>query len=482
VTALGIGLVSAGVALPLVERVGAGGESGGDLRDHVLALTATVTGPPPSDAGGAVVAIAQTGPEITPAERAAVRAEVQRAIERLQAQGVTPFASGPSTVPLGWPLRLSPGVSDHGYHATSNFVDHDAGAGTLDYMGHHRTYDGHTGTDLFLWPFSWLTMDRGDVRVVAAAAGTIVARQDGNFDRRCSTDPTPANYVVLAHADGSQTFYWHLKKGSVTGKPVGAAVAKGAFLGLVGSSGRSTGPHLHFEVEGPVDPYAGPANPTTDTSLWIAQRPYRDSAINHLATGVAPPVFPACPDPERPNEDTVFSPGERVYFVTYYRDHLPTTSTRFRIRRPDGSLYSEWNSAPSSEYSASYWYWSQDLPAGVPLGRWRVEARFEGKDHVSAFELCDAAPAAVDPADGADRSDRTVALRWSPRPCASWYEVTVRRGSKTGPIVVRKRDLPGTSHTTKALTRGHTYHWRPSACSRLGCRHAGWRDFYVGGG
>jgi murein DD-endopeptidase MepM/ murein hydrolase activator NlpD len=488
--ALGVVLAAALGLAQVVERAGAGGDSGAGMREHLLAFTATLAGPAPSDAGGAGVSFAQTAPEISPAQRAAVRAEVQRNLERLRGEGLTPFALGPVTVRFGWPLRFAPGVGDHGYHATSNFVDHDTTGGTLDYMGQHRTYNGHTGTDVFLWPFPWLTMDRGDVQVVAAAAGTIVARQDGQFDRHCTTSPAPANYVVLAHADGTRSLYWHLKKGSVTSKGVGASVKKGQYLGLVGSSGTSTGPHLHFEVEGPgdtgpepaLDPFDGPFNPTTDVSLWLSQRPYRDPAVNHIATGIAAPVIPACPDPETPGEDSVFSPGERVYFLTYYRDQLTTTSTRYRIRRPDGSLFSEWTSAPASDYSASYWYWSHVLPAGAPLGAWRFEARFAGTTYAHDFELCDArpgAPAALGPADGAELDDRTVALSWTARACASWYEVTVRRGSKTGPVVVRERALAGVEHTTKTLARGHTYVWRASACSRLGCGHAAWRDFRV---
>ena len=62
--------------------------------------------------------------------------------------------------------------------------------------------------------------------------------------------------VVLSHPDGRQTLYGHLSQVLVG---PGQAVAAGQAVGLVGSTGESTGPHLHFEVrEGgiPVDPSA----------------------------------------------------------------------------------------------------------------------------------------------------------------------------------------------------------------------------------
>ena len=53
------------------------------------------------------------------------------------------------------------------------------------------------------------------------------------------------NYVVVEHPEGFQTLYAHLGSASVR---KGDSVTAGEALGTVGSSGRSTGPHLHFEV------------------------------------------------------------------------------------------------------------------------------------------------------------------------------------------------------------------------------------------
>ncbi len=60
-------------------------------------------------------------------------------------------------------------------------------------------------------------------------------------------------YVVLSHSNGSKTLYAHMSK--VTAK-LGEYYNKGDLIGYVGSTGRSTGPHLHFEIRNGIDvPY-----------------------------------------------------------------------------------------------------------------------------------------------------------------------------------------------------------------------------------
>jgi murein DD-endopeptidase MepM/ murein hydrolase activator NlpD len=64
------------------------------------------------------------------------------------------------------------------------------------------------------------------------------------------------NLIVIDHGTGWQSAYAHLSAAAVT---CGQNVAQGSYIGAVGNTGRSTGPHLHFELQsviyGKVNPW-----------------------------------------------------------------------------------------------------------------------------------------------------------------------------------------------------------------------------------
>ena len=84
--------------------------------------------------------------------------------------------------------------------------------------------------------------------VLAAEAGTVVGVFTGcphNWGKeKCCACGSYGNYVWLDHGNGKETIYGHLTSAGV--QP-GDTVKKGQVIGLVGSTGNSTGPHLHFE-------------------------------------------------------------------------------------------------------------------------------------------------------------------------------------------------------------------------------------------
>src|SRR5438128_251253 len=133
----------------------------------------------------------------------------------------------------------------------------------------------------------------------AAAPGTILYKNDGNFDQNCAlSDRAEWNAVYVLHDDGSVAWYGHMKSGSPTSKRVGDRVETGEYLGSVGSSGSSTGPHLHFEVYDSshqlIDPWAGQCNPSTADSWWAHQQPYYLPTLNRAFTASAAAVSRTC--------------------------------------------------------------------------------------------------------------------------------------------------------------------------------------------
>ncbi|WP_339426929.1 M23 family metallopeptidase, partial [Pseudomonas proteolytica] len=91
---------------------------------------------------------------------------------------------------------------------------------------------------------------------IAAAPGTAIrAPASGRVVKNDFQEGGAGNYLVLQHGDGSQSKYFHMQDRSAL--PVGREIEAGSILGRVGSTGRSTGPHLHYELwkDGkPVDP------------------------------------------------------------------------------------------------------------------------------------------------------------------------------------------------------------------------------------
>jgi murein DD-endopeptidase MepM/ murein hydrolase activator NlpD len=113
-----------------------------------------------------------------------------------------------------------------GYHITATFG-----------QGGGRWARNHTGTD-FAAPIG--TPIRSVMKGVVVSAAF-----DGPYGRQ----------VRIRHEDGTQTWYNHMSKFSVT---VGETVYAGDQVGAVGVTGNTTGPHLHFEVRpgggDPIDP------------------------------------------------------------------------------------------------------------------------------------------------------------------------------------------------------------------------------------
>jgi hypothetical protein len=160
---------------------------------------------------------------------------------------------------LTLPIACTPGADCW----VVRYVDHDPSTGVRDYMCGGLTGDGHKGTDIAIRDLA--TMAAG-VEVRAAAAGTVDALRDGMADvslneagRQAIEGKECGNGIRLAHGDDWTTWYCHLRRGSLmVGQ--GDRVEAGQPLALVGLSGETSFPHVHFDVrhgERVVDPFVG---------------------------------------------------------------------------------------------------------------------------------------------------------------------------------------------------------------------------------
>ena len=113
----------------------------------------------------------------------------------------------------------------------------------------YPSYAGHTGVDV--------NIGVTGKNVVAVKSGTVITstaikNSDGSYR-------SYGEYVMINHGDGTITLYAHMLAGSrkVT---AGQKVSQGQVIGIVGSTGNSTGTHLHFEVRTLANSFK-PVNP-----------------------------------------------------------------------------------------------------------------------------------------------------------------------------------------------------------------------------
>lgn len=219
------------------------------------------------------------------------------------ALGLLLWLTGPARaeapVDLALPIDCRPGVDCW----PLRYVDHDPGPGARDYACGRLTGDGHKGTDIAIRDQAAMV---AGVLVRAAAAGTVDALRDGMADQSLAPGGREAlggrscgNGIRLDHGDGWTTWYCHLRRGSLMVQE-GDRVERGQALALVGLSGETTFPHLHFDVrqgDRPVDPFVGTDGPRGcgpgERPLWdadvMAELAYRPVALIHAGIAPAPP-------------------------------------------------------------------------------------------------------------------------------------------------------------------------------------------------
>lgn len=299
-------------------------------------------------------------------------------------------------VAFTWPVKQANDFNYNSTWAISGYFDHDEGVGSLeDWNCGTRTYDtsggyNHQGVDIFLWPFSWKQVEEEQSEVIAAAGGQIVFKSDGSFDKNCSFNNQQWNAVFIEHSDGSIAWYGHMKNGSLTTKNVGDTVEQGEFLGVIASSGNSTGPHLHFEVYESaggtlVDPYSGPCNDINVTSWWQDQKEYLNSGVNAALTHTDLPNFGTCPEIEETFESDQFDPESSVWFIGYYKDQVTGSSALNEVYDPNGDLFASWDTNFTDDFVASWW--AEEIAINSELGEWTYKVTYNGESAEHTFTV-----------------------------------------------------------------------------------------------
>ncbi len=133
--------------------------------------------------------------------------------------------------------------SDHGYTDKSMFTWPVPGFYHISYGVGWRWGAYHAGIDIY-------SDNIRGAKICAAADGTVIRAVNGcphdyGKNGSCGCGGGYGNYCIIDHGNGYWTLYGHSEGITVS---VGQTVKQGDVLGTVGSTGYSTGPHLHFEI------------------------------------------------------------------------------------------------------------------------------------------------------------------------------------------------------------------------------------------
>jgi murein DD-endopeptidase MepM/ murein hydrolase activator NlpD len=176
-------------------------------------------------------------------------------------QLIFPFR-GPGIISVG-------GVLEGGHRNRSGLY-------AVDALGLTPNYGPMLKADLDEDPRNYAGWGR---EIIAPAAGTIIIARNDHVDqpKAGTSDPAyfvpeypnggdPGNLVVIDHGNGEFSMMGHMQKGSVRVKP-GEVVKQGQLLGLMGNSGDTSGPHIHYQLQAGADWERSDALPFSFTNV-----------------------------------------------------------------------------------------------------------------------------------------------------------------------------------------------------------------------
>jgi murein DD-endopeptidase MepM/ murein hydrolase activator NlpD len=268
------------------------------------------------------------------------------------------------------------------------YFDHDPSSGMKDYHGGTMTYDGHDGVDLRI---PTMEAQRRGVSVLAAAPGIVMRVRDGIADVSVRAAGFASvrghecgNGVLIKHAGGWSTMYCHMAKGSVRVRE-DERVEAGTPLGLVGLSGQTEFPHLHFGVAHNgtmVDPFAvgaldaSGAAPTLWSNAAAAALVYHSPSVINF--GFADKTL-SMADIESGRAGGIPPTIESPVLVAFVRaiGLRAKDIQKLTLKRPDGQVIAQTEVPPlEANMAERFMYVGKRKPASEwPRGRY--EAEFE---------------------------------------------------------------------------------------------------------
>ncbi|HET6148072.1 MAG TPA: M23 family metallopeptidase [Polyangia bacterium] len=317
----------------------------------------------------------------------------------------------------GFPLG---GVAGRDWVIT-NYVDLDPGSpGVTDYAGGRgpaaRTYDGHDGIDVDVPSFRDMDSDAAVVYAVAPGVVEEVIQDQPDRHLRCAGR---WNLIAVRHANGFRVLYGHLKTGSAR-VVAGQAVAAGAPLAVVGSSGCSTQPHLHLEVR---DCGGAAVDTLAEPTLWIAPPPY-DPASGVLDLVVSPGAGLTVAQIKDPARDPAVIAAPTVLGVGLSAAVRGGDAVSVALRSPRGRTTTRsFTIAPGARFG--HWYLGFTFLLAATPGTWTVAARINGAGETSRH--FDVPPPGVSPRPATARA----------APCSRRSSTTPAGGSR--PRTARSR-------------------------------------------
>ena len=257
-----------------------------------------------------------------------------------------------------------------------NHVDHDTTQGEFrNYNCKPYTYDGHDGTDFVLKSFRH--MDSG-VAVLAAADGVVTDVADTLYDRNKESIVARGygNYITIKHIEGYVSHYAHIRTHSAR-VVVGQRVKRGDAIAMVGNSGNSTDPHVHFEVWRRVDPFAGQC--ADKTSLWIEQQDITEehSVVDHDVT-TWPPMLDTIRE-RPPHADAIDQSANTITAWSLHTGVKKTDVFTINWYTPEGKQWFGYEAPAGITTNYFYWWSFIDYTNGtMPKGKWKVEVSMNG--------------------------------------------------------------------------------------------------------